>query len=152
MGSRIVGVCAWSSSQGFQLARRGVVLAVLSIFWALTSCAASDNEVLHVRIYNATDADMTAFWLGAGSGYGGPGSRAYGAIARGQTTPYRRLKAHFGSYSNYNFLIPSGRRYLGSVVSNDLIGRFSLTPGYYTFVITIEDEKARLEIVHDESR
>jgi hypothetical protein len=138
---------------GLNLARRGVaVWAALAIVWALTSCTTMNNEQIHIRIRNATDTDMTAFWLGAGSGAGGPGSRAYGAIARAETTPYRSLKAQFGAYSNYNFLAASGRRYMGSVVPSNMFGRFALDPGYYTFVLTIDRDTSQLEIVHDEPR
>ncbi|QLQ06640.1 MAG: hypothetical protein HZY76_11720 [Anaerolineae bacterium] len=70
---------------------------------------------------------------GRGSGAGGPGSQAYGAIADGETTPYRGLKAQFGSYSNFNFITQDGERFIGSTVANDLIGEFALEPGYYTF-------------------
>lgn len=146
-------VCLYSrmSGQRLHLARRGVaVWTALALLWPLTACTAKNDEQIHIRIQNATDADITAFWLGAGSGAGGSGSHAYGAIARGDTTPYRRLKAQFGSYSNYNFLAASGQRYLGSVVSTDLFGQFSLAPGHYTFVITIEADVTRLEIVPDE--
>ncbi|MEI2692971.1 MAG: hypothetical protein V9H69_25960 [Anaerolineae bacterium] len=108
-----------------------------------------NSEQLHIRIQNASDADIQGFWLGAGSGAGGPGSRAYGAIARGQTTPYRRLKAQFGSYSNYNFITEEGQRFVGSPISADLIGSVTLDPGYYTFVIDISDGNAVLQIVPD---
>ncbi len=132
--------------------RRAALWCALAILCVLNSCTAMNNEQLHIRIHNATDTDMTAFWLGAGSGAGGPGSRAYGAIARGETTPYRRLKAQFGAYSNYNFITKDGTRFVGSTVANDLIGKMELEPGYYTFVYTVVDHQAVVTIVQAEGQ
>lgn len=149
----VAGLNSWMPGHGLHHIRCGVAAwAALAMLLALTSCTPMNNEQIHIRIHNATDTDITAFWLGAGSGAGGPGSRAYGALARGQITPYRSLKAQFGSYSNYNFLTASGRRYLGSVVPSNMFGRFALDPGYYTFVLTTDGDAAQLEIVHDEPR
>lgn len=140
------GICS-------DFARRSIaVWGALAILFVLTSCTAMNSEQLHIRIHNATDMDITAFWLGAGSGAGGPGSRAYGAIARGQTTPYRRLKAQFGAYSNYNFITEDGRRFVGSTVANDLIGKVVLEPGHYTFVYTVVDNMAVVTINQDDAQ
>lgn len=132
--------------------RSAAVWSALAILFVLTSCTAMNSEHIHIRIHNATDMDITDFWLGAGSGAGGPGSRAYGAIARGQTTPYRRLKAQFGSYSNYNFITEDGRRFVGSTVANDLIGKVVLEPGYYTFVYTVVHNMVVVTINQDEAQ
>jgi hypothetical protein len=140
------------SHPGVGCVRRSIALGcALAILCVLTSCTAMNSEHLHIRIHNATDTDITAFWLGAGSGAGGPGSRAYGAIARGRTTPYRRLKAQFGAYSNYNFIAADGTRSVGSTVAYDLVGKMELEPGYYTFVYTVVDSKAVVTIVQDEA-
>lgn len=132
--------------------RSAAIWSALAILWLLNSCTGMNSEHIHIRIHNATGMDITAFWLGAGSGAGGPGSRAYGVIARGQTTPYRRLKAQFGSYSNYNFITEDGKRFVGSTVANDLIGKMVLEPGYYTFVYTVVDHKAVVTINQDEAQ
>ncbi|MBE2236020.1 MAG: hypothetical protein IAE85_21190 [Anaerolinea sp.] len=152
MTSGIITPYSWMLGHGSRLARRGVAIwAALMILWALTSCTAMNNQQLHIRIDNATDTDITAFWLGAGSGAGGPGSRAYGAIDRGQITPYRSLKAQFGSYSNYNFITEEGKRFVGSTVANELIGQVALEPGYYTLVLTIVGDKAMVTIRPEET-
>ncbi len=132
--------------------RSAAIWSAFAILWLLNSCTDMNSEHIHIRIHNATDMDITAFWLGAGSGAGGPGSRAYGAIARGQTTPYRRLKAQFGAYSNYNFITQEGQRFVGSTVANDLIGKMVLEPGYYTFVYTVVDSEAVVTINQDEAQ
>jgi hypothetical protein len=108
------------------------------------------SDRLHIRIRNESGLDITAFWLGAGSGAGGPGSRAYGEILSGATTPYRSLKPEFGSYSNYNFITEDGKRYVGSTVANELIGQAVLEPGYYTFAYTIVDNRAVVTMIPDE--
>lgn len=127
-----------------------VVLALLVAVWALAACGGGRaGDDLHIRIHNATGRDISKFWLGAGSGAGGPGSQAYGAIADGETTRYRGLKAQFGSYSNFNFITQDGERFIGSTVANDLIGEFTLEPGYYTFELTLVDGAAAVTINQD---
>lgn len=127
---------------------RAAVCAALSILFVLTACSPMNTNRIHIRIQNASPVDITDFWLGAGSGAGGPGSRAYGAIPSGATTPYRSLKAEFGYYSNYNFITADGQRFVGSTIPVDLIGRMTLEPGYYTFVIDTS-RSAMLQIVAD---
>jgi hypothetical protein len=142
-----------SMHSGLNPGRHSVaVWGALATLFVLTSCTAMNSEHINIRIQNATDTDIAAFWLGAGSGAGGPGSRAYGAIARGQTTPYRRLKAQFGTYSNFNFITKDGKRFVGSTVANDLIGKMELEPGYYTFVYTVVENKAVVTINQDEAQ
>ncbi len=123
------------------------VLAALSILFVLTACSPMNTNRIHIRIQNASPVDITDFWLGAGSGAGGPGSRAYGAIPSGKTTPYRSLKAEFGYYSNYNFITADGQRFVGSTIPVDQIGRMTLEPGYYSFVIDTSGRSAMLQIV-----
>lgn len=127
-----------------------VVLALLVAVWALAACSGGrTGDDLHIRIHNATGRDISKFWLGAGSGAGGPGSQAYGTIPDGATTRYRGLKAQFGSYSNFNFITQDGERFIGSTVANDLIGEFALEPGYYTFVLTLDDDTCVVTINRD---
>lgn len=134
-------------------ARRGlIVLTLLVVVWALVACGRSgEDEKLHIRIHNATGADIAKFWLGAGEGAGGPRSQAYGAIADGETTRYRSRSATFGSYSNYNFITADGRRFVGSTVAKELIGTFALEPGYYTFELTMLDGEVVVTILQDET-
>lgn len=125
-----------------------VLVFFLAIF-VLTSCNAMNANRLHIRIQNTSSSDISDFWLGAGSGAGGPGSRSFGAIASGATTPYRALKAEFGLYSNYNFLTTDGQRFIGTSFPNDLFGKVELEPGYYTFVVSTSGDTTSLEIVTD---
>ena len=104
---------------------------------------------LHIRIRNASALDLENFWLGAGSGAGGPGTRAYGSIAAGETTPYRAIKAQFGAYSNYNFFTTDRQRFIGSPFAAETFGQITLSPGRYTFVLTIDGDAAHIEIVPD---
>ena len=127
-----------------------VALALLVAAWALAACGgAREEDDLHIRIHNATGVDITKFWLGAGSGAGGPRSQAYGAIADGATTRYRNRKAMFGTYSNFNFIAVDGRRFVGSTVSHERIGQFTLAPGYYTFVLTLAGDTIVVTINQD---
>lgn len=125
-----------------------VLVFVLAVF-VLTSCNAMNANRLHIRIQNTSSSDISDFWLGAGSGAGGPGSRSFGAIASGATTPYRALKAEFGLYSNYNFLTTEGQRFIGTTFPNELFGKVELEPGYYTFVLSTSGDATSLEIVTD---
>lgn len=138
---------------GLAMSRRAAgllrVCAALSTLFVLTACSLMNTNRIHIRIQNAIQADITNFWLGAGSGAGGPGSRAYGAIPSGATTPYRSLKAEFGYYSNYNFITADGQRFVGSTIPVDQIGRMTLEPGYYTFIINTSGSGAILQIVAD---
>lgn len=131
------------------LRNRTTVCAALSILFVLTACSPMNPNRIHIRIQNASPVDITDFWLGAGSGAGGPGSRAYGAIPSGATTPYRSLKAEFGYYSNYNFITADGQRFVGSTIPVDQIGRVTLDPGYYSFVIDTSGRSDLLQIVAD---
>lgn len=125
-----------------------IIVWVLAVF-VLTSCHAMNANRLHIRIQNASAEDISDFWLGAGSGAGGPGSRSFGAITSGNTTPYRSLKAEFGLYSNYNFLTTDNQRFIGTSFPNDMFGKVELEPGYYTFVVSTDGNATSLEIVHD---
>jgi len=140
---------AMARGVGVLLRGRAAVCAALSILFVLTACNPMNTNRIHIRIQNASPVDITDFWLGAGSGAGGPGSRAYGAIPRGATTHYRSLKAEFGYYSNYNFITADGQRFVDSTIPVDLIGRTTLEPGYYTFVINTSGRSATLQIVAD---
>ena len=130
--------------------RNLTVWVMLAACCLLVSCSARNSEQLHVRIQNASETDIKAFWLGAGSGSGGPGSRAFGSIPSGQTTDYHRLKAEFGSYSNYNFITEDGNHFSGSVIANEDIGIVELEPGSYTFVVTIVENTAYITILMDD--
>ena len=133
--------------------KRVVAWTVLMILpLAITSCGLMSSSRINIRIRNNSDIDISNFWLGAGSGAGGPGSRAYGDIRGGATTPYRSLKPEFGSYSNYNFVTADGRRFVGSTFANDLIGQVALEPDYYTFVFTIVDNKAAIQIIREKAQ
>lgn len=116
---------------------------------AVGGCHASPSPALEVRIHNATGSDLRGFWLGAGSGFGGPGSRAYGSILSGATTPYRSLRATYGAYSNYNFTTVSGQQFVGSTLPNELIGRQELAPGRYTFSVSIAGGQPQLAVRAD---
>ncbi len=116
---------------------------------AIGACAARSLDRIHIRIRNESAVDIASFWLGAGSGAGGPGSRAYGSILSGAITPYRTLKPEFGSYSNYNFITKDGRRFVGSSFANDLVGQVALEPGHYTFVFRITDDVAESQIIRE---
>ncbi|MER2599634.1 MAG: hypothetical protein ABTQ73_08945 [Caldilineales bacterium] len=108
-----------------------------------------NTDRIHIRLQNDSAVDLENFWLGAGSGAGGPGSRAFGAVAAGETTPYRAIKAEFGAYSNYNFITADRQRFLGSPFDQATFGQVTLSPGYYTFVLTISGDAASVAIVSD---
>lgn len=132
---------------------RLVTLALLIALCVLTACGRdTEDDRLHIRIHNATGLDINKFWLGTGSGAGGPPSQAYGAIADGETTRYRSRQTTFGSYSNFNFIAADGRRFLGTTIAAyDRIGQFTLEPGYYTFVLTRIDPEIVVTIHQDEA-
>ena len=128
---------------------RLVVCALLLTLVLLTSCTTMNTERLHIRIQNATDIAIDNFWLGAGSGAGGPGSRSFGAMAAGETTAYRTIKPEFGAYSNYNFLTADGQRFIGSPFAWETFGEVTLAAGYYTFVLAISGDVSTITIVED---
>lgn len=131
--------------------KQHILLVIFMTFLtALFGCRASEEQI-YIRIQNNSSIDITQFWLGSGSGFGGERARSYGAIDRGDTTPYKSFKATYGAYGNYNFLADEGQRYMGSTFPKEEIGIRELMPGYYTFVITIIDGEAVLRIVHDRS-
>lgn len=127
----------------------GLRLLLILTLITLTSCNAMNTDRIHIRIHNTTQVDLENFWLGAGSGAGGPGSRAFGPIAAGETTQYRAIKAQFGAYSNYNFLTVERQRFIGSPFDQATFGEETLKPGYYTFVLTINGDASHVEIVSD---
>lgn len=104
---------------------------------------------LHIRIHNTSTVDLENFWLGAGAGAGGPGTRAFGPIAAGEITPYRAIKAQFGAYSNYNFFTADRRRFIGSPFDQATFGEETLASGHYTFVLDLSGDSAHIEIVPD---
>ena len=144
---------AWRRRGNKTVARWSRVLAwtvLLILPLAITSCGLMSSSRINIRIRNESEINITNFWLGAGSGAGGPGSRAYGDIRSGATTPYRSLRPEFGSYSKYNFVTSDGKRFLGSTFANDLVGQVSLEPGYYTFAVTIVDNQAMTQIIREQ--
>lgn len=128
---------------------RSLALAALTlVLLAGAGCAGESDDQLHIRIRNASPLDIDGFWLGTGSGAGGPSSRAYGEIAAGETTRYRTRKAQFGYYSNFNLVTADGQRFLG-VFPREQVGTIDLEPGYYTFVFRVEAGRGLLEVVRD---
>lgn len=123
------------------------VLVVLAL--AAAGCAAGAGDQLHIRIRNDSAVDIKGFWLGTGSGAGGPSSRSYGEIAAGETTRYRTRQAEYGYYSNYNLVTTDGTRYLGTFPLEQ-VGGTQLDPGYYTFVFHIAGGRGMLEVIRDE--
>lgn len=114
----------------------------------LFGCGGSKEKV-HVRIQNNTGQEITQFWLGAGSGFGGPRARSYGQIAAGDVTRYKALEPSFATYGKFNFITADGRKYLGSTFSTEEIGRRELSPGYYTFAVSTIGDTAVLRITDD---
>lgn len=115
---------------------------------ASASCASASSDQLQIRIRNDSSVAIKGFWLGTGSGAGGPRSRAYGDIAAGETTRYRSVRPQFGAYSNWNLVTTDGVRYLG-VFPKEQFGADRLDPGYYTFVFRIVDGGSLLDVIRD---
>ncbi|MEI2688711.1 MAG: hypothetical protein V9H69_02975 [Anaerolineae bacterium] len=129
-----------------------LLVALVVALGALTACAAGSRQPqLQIRLQNDTGMDIEHFWLGAGSGDGGPGSRSFGAIADGQATPYRRIKPVFGLYVKYNYIAEDGRRYLGSTFPRELLGQIELEPGNYTFILTLVDGESVVTVIRDDA-
>lgn len=126
-----------------------LALAVLAfVLLAAASCARASDAKVYIRIRNDTPLDIKGFWLGTGSGAGGPASRAYGAIAAGETTRYRDRKAQYGYYSNYNLVTTDGARFMDTFPA-DRFGAATLDPGYYTFVFHDVDGQYLLDVIRD---
>lgn len=107
------------------------------------------QEQIHIRIQNNSTKDISQFWLGTGFGSGGDRSQSYGEIARGEVTNYKALKPVYASYGKFNFITTDGTRYLGNTFPKEDVGYRELDPGYYTFVYTIANDEAILQIIAD---
>ena len=123
----------------------GLMLICLS---GLLGCR-NESERVHVRIQNNSPEDIAYFWLGAGSGSGGKRSRSYGAIASGETTPYKSLEPTYGAYGMFNFTTADNKRYTLSIFPKEDIGYAELEPGYYTYAITITGDEAAVQLIPD---
>jgi len=116
------------------------------LLMALSGCG--NGEQVQIRIRNDSDRDIEHFWLGAG-GFGGS-SFAYGAIPRGQTTPYQSFAPVLANYRKCNFITADGRQYLDTIYPERHIGSAELSPGRYTFAYDIVNDEPVLTLIQDQ--
>ena len=112
----------------------------------LPGCSSGKPRV-HIRIHNEGPQDISAFWLGAG----GPNGKtlAFGAIANGQTTPYRAVAPMLANYRKSNYITGDGRRHLDVIYPEQHFDQPVLVPGHYTFVYLQQNGQSRIKLLRD---
>lgn len=126
------------------------LLITVAVVWLLAACLPNTtaDEALLIRIRNNSGFDVENFWLGAGPNGGATQDTAFGAIPNNTVTSYHSIEPNPNNYRKYNLVI-DGRRYLGSLLPDEIAMLADAPVGQYTFVLTLTAGNAQIEIVKD---
>lgn len=113
----------------------------VAIVIALAGCDSTkfDSATVYLRVQNASTTDFSSVLVDTG------GSANYGAVSAGHYSEYRSMEIAY-RYGYVKAEVDDSEFVLQPI---DYVGEVPLTPGKYTYRLTIVDDHLALELLMD---